>query len=801
MFKNYLKIALRTLNRNKSNAFINVIGLAIGIACSVLILLFVRDELSYDDFHEKGDRIFRIAGEYDQGGDVRNRSAVTTYRMKGWLDAAFPDIKNVVRLDPRASGVVRQGEDLFQESGLLYVDDNFFDMFTCQWLRGEPKTALSEPNTMVLTRSVAQRYFSDSDPLGETLVVNDVPVKITGLIGDMPANSHFHGEFIISMKTAEPYYPNWILTNATGSSHYTYVELAAGIAPETIERQLAEYMRSKSESFAETRTYFLQALPDIHLHSNLSGEIEANGDILYVYLLSAIAFIILFMACINYMNLAVARAASRSTEVGLRKTIGASRKQLAAQFLGESIITALVALFVAAILIELSMPYFNDLAGKSLHFNVLQNLPIFAGLVGFAVLIGLLAGSYPAAFLSALQSISMLKGQFSSSGDKSLGLRKALVLVQFAASVALLVCTISIYHQLTYMQNKKLGIESELVVTIPLQTGDIADRFEQFRNELLSNPQIQHVAATNNQLPGRISHWREYRIAGQAETVMVPTMVVSYDFFETLQTEFVAGRPFDRAFQTDANAAYIVNESAAKFLGLESPVGMAMTGRIFDGATWGEKEAKIIGMVRDFHLASLHTQIQPVVFSLTTPQTTPLHVMAIKMNSAQLTGTLAFIEESWQKLAPERPFVFNFMNEQIDKLYHAEQRFLHVFLAFTVLAILVTCLGVLGLSAYMVAQRRREIGIRKVLGASVPNILMVLSGGFARLMLLANLLAWPLAWYAMSLWLQNFAYRVEVGWWVFLLASGLALLIALLTVGTQAMRAAVANPVEALRYE
>mgnify|MGYP005725426543 CR=1 FL=1 len=799
MLKNYLKTALRALNRNKSNAFINVIGLAVGVACTALILLFVQDELSYDRFHEKGERIFRVAGEYDQGGDVRTRAAITTYVMKSWFDTSFPDIQNTVRLDVRGSGVVRHGEQIISEKNLLYVDENFFDVFSFNLIHGDAATTLAEPNSMVMAKTLAEKYFSNSDPLGQTLEVNGVQVKITGVIEDMPANSHFRGDLILSIKTAEPSYANWILTNASGSSHYTYIELAEGVSPESIEHQLGEYLKSKDQEFAESRTYFLQPLRDIHLHSNLAAEIGANGDILYVYLLSAVAVIILFMACINYMNLAVARSAGRAAEVGLRKVVGASRGQLIFQFLGESVLTAFAALLFAAILIELSMPYFNELSGKTLQVDLLQNLPFLAGLTAFSLLIGLLAGSYPAAFLSAFQSINLLKGD--SGGRKKLGLRKSLVLVQFIASVTLLTSTLLVYRQITFLQNKKLGFESELVVTIPLPTNEIAGRFEQFRTLLTSNPQIQLVSATNNTLPARISHWREYEIEGREETVMSPTIVVSHDFFETLQAEFLEGRAFDREFSTDANEAYIINESAAKFLGLETPVGTGLAGRIFDGASWGRKQARIIGVVRDFHLASLHTEIQPTVFSLSTEGTTPLTTMAVKISGAELPATLDFIENAWQKLAPEQPFVFDFIDENIAQFYNAEKRFLNVFLAFTGLAIFVTCLGVLGLSAYMAAQRRREIGVRKVLGASVSSIIAVLSGGFAKLMLLANILAWPAAWYAMNQWLDNFAYRVEASWWIFALAGGLALLIALLTVSTQAIRAATANPVESLRYE
>lgn len=800
MLKNYLRIAWRTLAKYKANAAINISGLAIGIACFTLILLFVQDELSYDKFHGKADRIYRIAGEYDQGGDSRNRSAMTTYLLKKWLDASFSDIKSTVRLDP-TSGVVKQGDTAFSEEHLLFADQNFFDVFTFPLLHGEPAAVLAAPNSMAISRTAARKYFGSADPLGQVLQVNDALVKITGVFKDMPANSHFHGDFIISMATAEPYYPNWVLTNSTGISHYTYVELAPGITPDAIESQLAAFLKAKDERYAENRTLFLQPLRDIHLRSNLSSEIEANGDIMYVYLLSAVAVIIIFMACINYMNLAVARSTSRSKEVGLRKVVGASRKQLVLQFLGESVITAFLALLLAAIVVELALPYFNNLAGKAIEFNLLQNSALAAGLLLVVLIAGIVAGSYPAAFLSALKSVTLLKGNIARSGGSSEHLRRGLVLVQFTASVALLVSTLMIFHQLNFMRTKKLGIEPEHVVVVPLSTNDIASRFERFRTVLLSDSRIQKVAATNNALPARVSHWREYDVEGLEERVMIPTTVVTHDFFATLQGELVAGRDFERAFPTDTEEAYIINETAAKFLGLESPVGRAMTGRVFNGSTWGLKQAKIVGVVRDFHFASLHTEIQPAVFSLATERTTPLRNLVLRISSTDVPGVLAFVEATWQKLVPERPFSFTFLDEEVEKMYRTEQRFLSVFLAFTVLAIVVTCLGVLGLSAYAAAQRKKEIGIRKVLGASVMNIVGILSSGFVKLMLVANLIAWPIAWWLMNRWLEGFAYRTSMSWWLFVLASVIALAIALMTVSSQAIRAALANPVASLRSE
>lgn len=800
MFKNYLKIALRKLGKSKSHSALNILGLAIGMAGFVLIVLFIQDELAFDAFHEKGDRIYRIAGEYDQGGDTRNRSAVTTYLMKRWLDTSFPDVKRVVRLD-FGSALIKYEDKAFQEDRLIFADPDFFDLFSFDLIRGESASVIAEPNTMVITEAMARKYFGERDPVGKMLSVDGTLVNVTGVMKAITANSHFHGDFIVSIKTVEPQYPKWVLTNATGTSHYTYVELAEGVAPAEIERQLSDYTFSKGKDFGESRTYFLQPLPEIHLRSHLSGEIEPNGDILYVYILAAVAVVILLMACINYTNLAVARSATRSKEVGIRKVVGANRKQLALQFLGESVIVAVCALLFAVLIVEMSLPFFNQVTGKAIQIDILQNLPFLSGLILLALFVGVLAGSYPALILSAMKSITTLKSIFTPAAGKSIHLRKALVVVQFIASAVLLVSTLVIYNQLTYMQNKKLGINPELVVTAPFQTGEMAARYEQLRNEFLRDPNVLSVASTNNPLTSRVGHWREYDVETLEESVMIPTMVVTHDFFTTLQAEFVAGRDFSRNFRTDLTDAYIINESAAKFLGLESPVGTAVEGRIFNGSEWSTKHAKIIGMVKDFHLASLRTEIQPTVFSLATPQTTPLRFMAIRISNRNISRTLSKLEETWQKFAPGRPMQYSFMDADIQQLYQSEQRFLQIFLAFSVLAIAITCLGLFGLSAYAAAQRTKEIGIRKVLGASVPNILGLFTREFIKLVVLANLIAVPIAWYVMQQWLLNFAYRVNMQVGVFLLAGMLALLITVLTVSTQAIRVALTNPANSLRYE
>lgn len=797
MFRSYFKIAIRSLSKHRVYTLINLFGLAIGMTCFIIIFLFVKDELSYDNFHKNSANIYRIATKILHRGNTRVPCAITYYHLKNRLDTSFPDIKNAVRME-YSEALVSYDDKRFQEKRLLFVDKNFFEVFSFELNRGDPATALDQPNTMVITEAVGRKYFGEENPMGKMLNIYERLVKVTGVMKEMPHNSHFHGDFVISMKTVEPLYPKAWLTNASELSHYTYVQLSDGTEPGKIETQLAEYWMSKDKKLAEWGKHFLQPLRDIHLRSNLLLEIEANGDIRYVYILSAVAFIILFMACINYMNLAVARSVNRVKEVGIRKVVGARRKQLIQQFLGESVVTALLALILSIFLVNICMPVFNEFSGKELQLNFTQNLTFMTGLVLLALVVGGLAGSYPAVFLSAFQPASILKGKPAKAGSKSINLRQGLVVAQFTISIALLVSTLIIFNQLTFMKNKKLGINQELVLTIPLQTSEIVSQFETMRTELLRNPQITDVAGTNNPLTTLVKQTRRYRVQGIEGEVRLPTMFVTHDFFKTIQAEIVEGRDFSRDFTTDVDGACILNESAVKFLGLESPVNTSIDRGTNTGDEGSQKYSKkIVGVVRDFHTASLHTEIQPTLFRLYSP----LYLMVVRINGNEITKTLASIEDIWKKFAPARPIQFTFMEEDVHNLYKSEERFMQVFLTFAALAIVITCLGLFGLSAITAAQRTKEVGIRKILGASRVIIVRLLSVEFLKLTAIANIIAWPIAYFVMTRWLQDFAYRIEIGIWAFLIATSLALAIAMITISFQTFKAASTNPVEALRYE
>lgn len=802
MIKNYLRIALRALNKQKRYTLINLLGLATGLACVIFIYLFVQDELSYDRFNEKGERIYRVAGIYDQGGDALNHSAITTYKLRDMLLTRIPAIQNVVRLGPAGNSFKHNGK-FYEEKRVLAADQGFFDMFSYRFVDGEPETALDGPNKMVITQAMARKYFGDRKAVGQALEFDDEMVAITGVIAEMPRTSHFHADFIISMQTMHPKYPEWVRSNATGSSHHTYIELPPGMSVAEFETAAEEMLVSMSPEFAEQVSYFLQPLYGIHLHSNLTNELEPNGDIKNVYILAIVAFIILLTACINYTNLAIARSAGRAREVGMRKVLGAQKRQLIYQFIGESVLLAVLALFLAGLLVELLMPWFVQLSGKELEFTLLGNFSFWGSLFLLAVAVGVLAGGYPAFFLSSYRAVRVLKGTTAENGHKPIILRKGLLVLQFTLSVILIICTATVYSQLEFLQNRKLGINPEQLMQIPFQSREMISNYEQIRTALLAQPGAVSVSANAGTLTSRIGNWRQYYLNGSEEQVQIPTMVVEHGFFETVQAEIISGRDFSKAFSTDVSGAYIINESAARFLGLEpeAAVGTPIVGSIFTGSVWGRKNAKIIGVVKDFHLASLHTEIQPAIFSLHSGRTTGLSQLIVRVRADHLQNTVQGIEKVCGAFSDGRAINFTFMDEDVQLLYQAEQRFLEIFSTFTFLAILVTCLGVLGLSAFTAMQRTKEIGIRKVLGAPVFRIVALLSTDFVKMVLLANIIAWPVAYFAMSTWLTSFAYRTELGIWLFLFSGLLALVIALATISFQSISAALVNPVKSLRYE
>ncbi len=808
MLKNYHKIALRNLLKYKAYSFLNIAGLAIGLVCCALIMLYVRDELSYDRFHQNAERIYRVILDAGIGGTFV-RTATTPAPMAATLVQEFPEVATAARFWQNQRVLISYEDKRFYEE-FNWTDSTVFTMLSFPLVQGDPKTALAQPNTLVISEALAQKYFGSENPMGKVLRYdNRVDYKVTGVMKNIPSQSHFRFDVLGSMLSQpEASSPRWV-----SNSFYTYIMLQPGVAPEQlaakfpalIKKYVApQIQQALGKSFDEAIAagakweYELQALPDIYLHSNTQHEIGVTSDAKYAYMLTAIAVFVLLIACINFMNLATARSANRAKEVGMRKVLGSFRGQLIKQFLSESVLLALLALLIALAGIDLLLPAFNHLAGKALALSIRTNVPFFLGLLGVTLGAGLLAGMYPALVLSGFQPIAVLKGSLRA-GAKSPRLRSALVVAQFAISIVLLIGTGVVFQQLDYMRNKRLGFNQEQVVVLPIETRGAQQRFDSFRQELLANPNVIAVAASDV-VPGRFEGDDAFRPEGAAQEVAYPLerLRVSHDFLSTLELEVATGRGFSRDFVTDTSQAVMINETAARRMGMtpEDAVGK----RLFEiGATPEESIARtIIGVVKDFHFESMHREIKPVVIFM---QADRLWRVSVRIRPENIPATVAFLQEKWQAFEPGYPWRYFFLDEDFGRLYQNEEKQAKIFGNFTILAIVIACLGLFGLASFIAEQRTKEIGVRKVLGASVQGIVLLLSKDFTKLVGIAFLLAAPLAYLAMRQWLQDFAYRTDLHPIIFILAGLLALLIAWLTVSYQAIKAALTNPVEALRYE
>jgi putative ABC transport system permease protein len=804
MLKSYLKVALRNLLRYRSYSFINVAGLAVGITCCLLILLFVQDELSYDRYHEKGDRIYRLVVEHQtEGGAFLN--ALSSAPMVPALLRDYPEIKNAVRFYPADASVLVSHEDKqFYEERFFFVDAAVFEVFTFPFIKGDPRTALTEPNTVVLTEEMAHKFFGQEDPIDKIIRINqESKYLVTGVIKNIPKNSHLHFDFLASFASLESVLGE-ALNSWTFNPFFSYLLLPQNYPAHELENKMASlFDRNIGEQLRALKwgmQPFLQPLADVHLHP-LGNELEAQGDIRYVYIFSAIALFILLIACINFMNLATARSEIRAREVGMRKILGSQQQQLVAQFVGESILMAVIATLIAIVLIELILPYFNAIANRELAIDYRNNWPFVASLFGLALFVGVIAGSYPAFFLAALPPLEVLKslssarkGGFGAAGLRSFFSRKVLVVFQFGISIILIIGTFVVYAQLDYMRNKKLGFNQEQVVVVPIKHAELLDQRKVLKHELLQNPAIARVTFTSR-YPG-IGTWGTVMRRDEAgpQVLDMKVLLTDFDYIETLGIALVAGRSFSPEMDADTARALIFNETAVRDLGWKTPE--EAVGKTID--YFGNLNGTIIGVVKDFHFQPLQVRMQPLMMTLA-PEEYGYAMMRIAAHD--LASTLDDIKRIWTGFAPEWPFDYLFLDDNFDKLYRAEQRLGKIFGGFGAIAILIACLGLFGLASFTAGRRTREIGIRKVLGATASGIVRLLSREFVKLVLVANVIAWPVAYFAMNKWLQHFAYRIDLRWQVFALAGALAVMIALLTVSTQAVKAALANPVEALRCE
>jgi putative ABC transport system permease protein len=811
MLKNYFKVALRNLIKNKAFSIINITGLACGLACFLLISIYVLDEINYDRFNQNADRIYRINSDIRFGGTDLHLP-VTSDMMGATLKKDYPEVEQYTRIyNSNGPKLIRKGNSFISESQVIHADSTFFNVFTFKAIDGNTKTALNDPNTVVITEYAAKKYFGITNALGKTIETNDnnrTLYKVTAVIKDIPDNSHFNADLVFSMDNVNYDWGTYLSHN-----FHTYLLLRNGIDAKSFEKKFPQYINNyvltqakaimnihSMDDFYKAGNkleYSLIPLTDIHLKSDRSFELSPSGNIQYVVIFSAVALFILVIACINFMNLTTARSAGRAKEVGIRKVLGTDRRYLVGQFLCESTLMALFAFIVALGIVYLTFPLFNTISGKQLGFSYLLSLPVLPFILSIPFIVGLLAGCYPAFYLSAFQPIQVLKGRLRK-GASGGGLRSVLVVFQFATSIILIIGTIVIYRQLNYIQNKKLGYNKDQVLVID-NTYALANNTAAFKNELVKNSGVVN-ASYSDYLPVSNSSRNDQTFSKEAVIDSKSGLNMQYwtvddQYIPTMGIAIVKGRNFSSQLPTDSNAL-IINETTAKFLGYENPVGKTIY-TVSDMNTGTMISFSIIGVVQNFNFESLKETIGPLCMRL--GKSTGLASFKIKADKA--SGIIKQAESLWKSMAPEIPFQYRFLDESFGEMYRAEQRIGKIALIFSSIAIFIACLGLFGLAAYIAEQRTKEIGIRKVLGASVSSIVSLLSKDFIKLVSIAFLIAAPLAGWFMYTWLQDFAYRTQLSWWIFLAAAIIALLIAVITISMQSIKAALVNPVKNLRTE
>ncbi len=773
MIKNYLKIALRVIKKHKGYSFINIAGLAVGIACCVLILLWVQDELSFDTFHENYKELYRtnlnIEGQW---------TSSSPWALAPILKREYPEVLLATRYRFSTLLITHAEKSFYEQSA--FVDPDFFEMFTFPMVKGDLKNPFPTLNSVVITERTANKYFGREDPIGKTLTINDrTKFSVTGVIQDIPSNSTLEFDILASVKIfGEETLNSWALESGS------FIMLQKNTSPDLFQEKISGITMEYDKRTNKTVTTHIHPLSRMHLYS-LGG----GGNITYIFIFSTIAIFILLIACINFINLSTARGSTRAKEVGMRKVVGARRNHVIKQFFGESLLFSFIALAFAVGLVYIFLPGFNNLAQKDINLDLGGNLVILLGLVSIILFTGIVSGSYPALFLSAFHPVKVIKGSYSSSSTKPL-IRKSLVVIQFTIAIVLIIGTVIIAKQLNFIRNKNLGFNRQHVISLPMNTG-LRESYESFKNELLQHSSVVHVtsATSHPTQVGNINpvYWEG---RGPEQYEVMRFVACDYDYIKTFEMEIVAGRDFSQDFPTDLQN-YIVNEEAVKFMGLEDPVG-----KIF--SIW-QYEGQILGVVKNFHSRSLHNEIEPLVITLN--QTWGPNYVFVRIGPENIPLTLSNLEKIWKKFAPNYPFNYQFLDEVFEQQYRTDQRTSAIFKYFAFLAIFISCLGIFGLAAFTVEQRTKEIGIRKVLGATVSGIVSLISKEFIILLTLANVLAWPIAFFLMEGMLKSYAYRTSISFWIFLLAGALAYVIALLTVSYQAFKAARTNPARALRYE
>ena len=791
-------------------SFINLFGLMVGLTCCLLITTYILNELSYDRYNKDADNIYRITRTFYNGNGEATLNLSTISPPFGYyLPTDFPEIQKMTRLLNFGTVPLRYKDKLINEKDVYFADENLFDVFTVDVLKGNPKTALTDPFSVMLTEDEAKKYFGNEDPINKVIRANNqFDVKVTGIYKPFPSNAHMHPNMLVSFNTLKDsavYGEQNLRTNWGNNSFFTYIMLPKGYNIQNMKARFPAFLdKHMTDEYgpnkpSKSTSLDLQKLTDIHLYSHTDYEAEPNGDISRVWIFGAIALFILLIACINYMNLSTARSALRAREIGIRKVIGARRKEIIFQFLSESVLLCWVAIIIAGVLTYVMLPWLNKVSGQQLSFDILLKWQVIIPLLITPFIVGILSGIYPSLFMSSFQPVKTLKGLFNAHGS-SINFRKVLVVFQFGISIALIITTMIVFQQLRYMQQASLGYDKEHILTLPYYPA-LNDQYESFRNTLLRNSNIKDVGRSSRIPTGRLLDGQGAQAPGNDSMVPVKAdiryVAADYDFIPTYGVHIVAGRNFSRDYGTDT-ASFILNEAAVRAVGWKSP--QEAVGKNFK---YGGQMGHIVGVTNDFHFESLHQTIAPLILVMPTPAqaANSYGYLSIKISGGNIPSALATIKDTWQKFLPELPYQYTFLDENFAKLYEAEQRQGTIFIIFACLAIFIACLGLFGLSAFSITQRVKEIGVRKVLGANVSTIVALLSKDFLKLVLIAAIISFPIAWYAMHNWLQDFAYRINIQWWVFVVAGILAALVALITVSFQAIKAAVANPVKSLRTE
>ncbi|CAN5322300.1 ABC transporter permease [soil metagenome] len=802
MLKNYFTVAVRNILKYKFFSAINIFGMTIGIASCLLIMIYVTNELSYDNFHKDGDRIYQV-GLHGKIGGQDIMTSTTCPPMAAALVADIAEVESATRIAQMGSPVLKNGEKVFTEEKVFYVDSNFFQFFSYRLKEGDVKTVLKDPNTVVLTERMAKKYFGEENPIGKLLTIGDKnqTYKVTGIAENAPGNSHFGYNVLISALSTDRLRKDQIWLN---NFMYTYLKTQANVdvarVQEKFEPMVEKYIGPEMEKFMGTTLkqmkesggafgYYTTNIKDIHLHSVSQGDIEPGGSMMYIYFFSGIGIFIMIIACINFMNLATARSAGRAKEVGLRKTLGSLRSQMVGQFLAESMLYSFTAVLLALAASYFLLPYFNQLSGKELGMEIFSSPVFIISIIGLAIMVGVVAGSYPAFYLTSFSAVEVLKGKVRA-GVKSKGIRSFLVVFQFALSIFLIIFTVVVYQQIQFMQEKNMGIDKDNILIIE-HADRLGNNKEAFRNSIAQQTGVVKVSYTNNTFPG-VNNTTILKTAASEQDHIMGVYYADYEHQDVMKFELKDGRYFSRDFPSDSMSV-LLNEAAAREFGFDNPVGAEV---LYNGNGPEFKKYKVVGVIKNFNFESFKTAVRPLCLFLTKNADNLL--IRYEGNSASLVSN---VENLWKQNSTGQPLEYSFLDESFDKLFRTEQRMGQLFSVFSGLTIFIACLGLFALAAFTSEQRTKEIGIRKSMGASPLGLTLLLSKEFTKLVIIAFAPAAVLAWYISDMWLQGFAYRVSISPVVFLLSGLSAIVIAWLTVGYQSIKASAANPVESLRYE